>query len=239
MDKADILQRLDKEIEKYETAVSGDSHTDYSKKLNFYAAPRSELDIMPIPDAYLKSLNDCKSIIGVVDKSHEFRQYLGGAKPDYTEFSQNLVEDIYTHNRADILWERLSKENEAFQEHLMSRPPKEIIAKAYEITIKEDILMLFEANNFTSRQIDALLCYEEPLAAIYYEWLDTDASHMDMLRDFIDTLIEHEVEYLLRHDYDSYTEKPSEDIQHWNALYEDNDEVLSENEAEDCEDPEQ
>ena len=238
MDKADILQKLDAEIEGYKTTERSASLVDYQKILNFYAALRNELDIMPIPDAHLKALGDCKSIIGAVDKSHEFRKCFNSVKPDYAEFSQILVEDIYTHNRADILWERLSKENEAFQEHLMSKPPKEIIKNAYDIATREEILMLFEENTLTSRQIDTLLCFEEPLTAIYYEWLDTDDSHMDNLRDSMEELISGEVEHLLRHDFTTQGEKPSEDILQWNALYDD-EEIQSANEAEDCEDLEQ
>ena len=236
MDKSDILQKLDGEIEEYKTAVRGDSLTDYRKKLNFYAALRSELEIMPLSEPYLQALNDCGSIIITADKT---LQGIGNIdKPGYSELAYRFTEDVYHNSRYDLLWARLNKENDEFHKQLLSLPTTKIIAKAYEITLRDDILMLFEEDKFTTRQIDTLLCFEQPLAAIYREWLDTDASHMDMLQDSMENLIKDEIEFLLRHDFVTHGEKPSEDILQWNALY-DNQEILPADEAEDCEDLEQ
>lgn len=87
----------------------------------------------------------------------------------------------------DQLYERMSAEYDDFLEELKTKPPGKIIEAAYEKVFKEDILMTFESGGFSDEQITALLALEEPLDSLYRDWLDTDASYMDILRDSIDS----------------------------------------------------
>ena len=90
----------------------------------------------------------------------------------------------------DLLYQKASKEQDAFIEHLKTLPPEQIIDRSYEKAMRDDILMTFE-NDYMSeylseKQVKELLKLDCPLAACYAEWLDTDVSHMDILRDTID-----------------------------------------------------
>lgn len=87
----------------------------------------------------------------------------------------------------DRLYEKMSAEYDDFLEELKTKPPGKIIESAYEKVFKEDILMTFGSDEFSDEQIDALLALEEPLDSLYRDWLDTDASYMDTLRDSIDS----------------------------------------------------
>ena len=98
----------------------------------------------------------------------------------------------------DLLYQKASKEQDAFIEHLKTLPPEQIIDRSYEKAMRDDILMTFE-NDYMSeylseKQVKELLKLDCPLAACYAEWLDTDVSHMDMLRDIIDSYAKRLVE---------------------------------------------
>ena len=90
----------------------------------------------------------------------------------------------------DLLYQKASKEQDAFVEHLKTLTPEQIIDRSYEKAMRDDILMIFEndymSEHLSEKQVKELLKLDCPLAACYAEWLDTDVSHMDMLRDTID-----------------------------------------------------
>ena len=86
----------------------------------------------------------------------------------------------------DLLYEKMSNEQENFIEKLKHSSPEEIISSAYEKVMRDDILMLFEDNFLDAKQIKELLRLEHPLSACYNEWLKNDCSYMDMLRDTVD-----------------------------------------------------
>lgn len=91
----------------------------------------------------------------------------------------------------DLLYKKVSKEQDDYVEHLKTLSPQKIIDKAYEKVMRDDILMTLE-NDYMSdflsdKQVKELLKLDYPLSACYEEWMDTDCSHMEMLRDTIDT----------------------------------------------------
>jgi hypothetical protein len=84
------------------------------------------------------------------------------------------------------LYNKLSAEFDAYVESLKVLPPEKIISSAYEKVFKEDLLMCFEdSDNLNDREVAALLALDEPLDELYRNWLDTDVSYMDDLRDTI------------------------------------------------------
>lgn len=86
----------------------------------------------------------------------------------------------------ELLYQKASKEQEVYVEHIKRLPPELIIEKAYEKVMRDDILMTFEDDYLSDKQIAELTKLDYPLLACYNEWMETDASHMEMLRDTID-----------------------------------------------------
>ena len=86
----------------------------------------------------------------------------------------------------DLLYEKMSNEQDNFIENLKHSSLEEIISAAYEKVMRDDILMLFENDFLDTKQTKALLKLEYPLSACYDEWLKNDCSYMDMLRDTVD-----------------------------------------------------
>lgn len=88
----------------------------------------------------------------------------------------------------DQLYDKLSGEYAAFIDELKTMPPEKIIESAYEKVFKEDILMSFEYDELLEDdQLAALLAMDYPLDALYRNWLDTDVTYMDDLRDTIES----------------------------------------------------
>lgn len=91
-----------------------------------------------------------------------------------------------TENLRSLLWEKAAKEQSDYIENLKHLPPEKIIDAAYEKVMRDDILMTFEDDYLSDKQVTELVKLDYPLSACYNEWMDTDYSHMEMLRDTID-----------------------------------------------------
>ena len=112
----------------------------------------------------------------------------------------------HTEKLREQLYEKASKEQSDFIENLKHQPPEKIIEQAYELVMHEDILMTFEDDYLTDKQIKELLKFDYPLSVCYDRWLKVDCSHMEMLRDtvsdFADSLIKEQDEKEKRHKKD-------------------------------------
>ncbi len=95
-----------------------------------------------------------------------------------------------TENLRQALYDKALKEQSEFVKKLMSSPPKAIIDAAYEKVMRDDILMIFEEDSLSEKQVRALLRLDYPLAACYNDWLKNDCSHMEALRDTVGRLAE-------------------------------------------------
>ena len=89
-------------------------------------------------------------------------------------------------NLKDLLYKKASKEQEDYIEHLKTLPPKQIIDRAYEKVMRDDILITFEDESLSDKQIEALSKLEYPLSACYYEWQKNDVTYMDRLLEVVD-----------------------------------------------------
>lgn len=92
-----------------------------------------------------------------------------------------------TEQMKNRLYNKMKAEYDIFIDQLEGKPPAEIIKSSYEKVFKEDLLLSVEDKEFTYEEAKALFSLKCPLDALYQEWLDTDVSYMDMLRDIVDT----------------------------------------------------
>ena len=85
-----------------------------------------------------------------------------------------------------LLYEKVRVEYESFIEALKKMTPEQVIEKAYEKVIKEDMVTEIQQRNLEPDEAKALCSEDHPLDLMYQEWLDTDVSYMGLLRDSID-----------------------------------------------------
>lgn len=80
---------------------------------------------------------------------------------------------------------RISQEYEDFLAETAKKTPQEIIDKAYEIAIKNDIVEIMENHLF--KEVNKLSDIQNPLHYLYIEWLGTNYFHTD---DLIASIVE-------------------------------------------------
>lgn len=90
----------------------------------------------------------------------------------------------------NMLYEKMQKEYDLFLEKIKSEQsvkPNQAIESAYEIVYKQDILYCFEDDdlNLSHKEKKHLLSKRRPLEFLYQEWLATDCTNMQMIRDCI------------------------------------------------------
>lgn len=90
-------------------------------------------------------------------------------------------------NYKDRVYEKMSAEYDRFIESMKQLSGEEAISNSYEKVFKEDILMCFEESDMSisTKQAKALLAEKNPLDYLYQEWLSSDYSYLDVLRDNI------------------------------------------------------
>lgn len=95
-------------------------------------------------------------------------------------------EAIMPTDYVDLLYDKVQAEYDTFIKELKQMTPEQVIEKAYEKVIKEDLVT--EIQNGNLNQVEAKALYREkyPLDRLYQEWLETDVSYMDLLKDTID-----------------------------------------------------
>ncbi|GHU87213.1 hypothetical protein FACS1894202_01050 [Clostridia bacterium] len=83
------------------------------------------------------------------------------------------------------LYEKMSNEYDAFIDSLKAKTPGEIIDSSYEVTYKEEILINCESGSIGDKEAAALFALDNPLDELYRNWLHTDVSVADDIRDSI------------------------------------------------------
>lgn len=97
-----------------------------------------------------------------------------------------------------MLLDNAALEQKEFLERMKALPPEEIIGRAYEITLRNDIVCILENEDFSRVQLKTLAKVKQPVGSLYDEWISSDYSHMQDIRDctydFIDSLIKSDKE---------------------------------------------
>ena len=86
----------------------------------------------------------------------------------------------------DKLITRAVREQDAYTEQLKTLPPEQIIAKAYEISYRDNILLTMQTSDYTVPQLQALLIIEQPVGSLYQEWLSSGFTGTEELRCVMD-----------------------------------------------------
>lgn len=90
----------------------------------------------------------------------------------------------------NLLLDKARKEQDSYIEQMKAKPPDKIIQKAYEITMRDDILVTLEYANLSDKQLAALLKTDYPVSACFNEWQDRDCSYMEDLSDTVNQYAE-------------------------------------------------
>ena len=90
-------------------------------------------------------------------------------------------------NLTDKLYSKLKKEYSNYVSEVKQLPVEEIIARSYELTIKQEFVETFyETNRFNKFQLLSLLEKEQPLQFLYDLWMDADSGIHNLLMEALD-----------------------------------------------------
>lgn len=85
-----------------------------------------------------------------------------------------------------VLYEKMYAEQKKFLEELKNSTTEIVIQNAYELVIREDILLYLEENNLKPNQCRALLKEKEPLSKLFLAWEKHEGDHMNEIRECIE-----------------------------------------------------
>lgn len=105
----------------------------------------------------------------------------------YTNCTDNCaecIEELRQDGLSDLV-ERVYIEQKEYLDYVATLPPEEIIKEAYEICWRNEFVCLIENTDFDYETVKALLKLPHILETLYDEWLKTDVSVCQMLRDVI------------------------------------------------------
>ncbi len=85
-----------------------------------------------------------------------------------------------------LLYHKLLKEQELFKEKLRNSSAREVMENAYELVIREDILLHLEENDLSGAQARALLKSEHPLSALFNAWENRESKHMEEIGETVE-----------------------------------------------------
>lgn len=80
------------------------------------------------------------------------------------------------------LYEKMYAEQHEFVESLKNSTPEIVIQNAYELVIREDILLSLEENDLDARQCKALLREKHPLNKLFLAWEKYEGDHTNEIR---------------------------------------------------------
>lgn len=85
-----------------------------------------------------------------------------------------------------LLYEKMQNEQKEFMDNLLNSSPETIVEYAYEMVIREDILLSLEENELEPKQCKALLKEKEPLSKLFSAWEKHEGDHMKEILDCIE-----------------------------------------------------
>ncbi len=110
-------------------------------------------------------------------------------------------------NREDLtqsLYEKATQEHNQFLTEIEKLTPREVIANAYEIVTKADLLMMLEDPDFlTLPQLIYLESLEAPLSTVYIQWINVEDSRMEELRSCTEHFVENELSQIATKQYEN------------------------------------
>ena len=100
-----------------------------------------------------------------------------------------------TEKLSEQLYDKALNEMNAFLDDLKTKPPEEIIENAYKITVRQDLMVILESEDFSPYEIEVLANLDHPLQVLYEQWVSTEDRHMEDLRDSMQSYFDTALQY--------------------------------------------
>ena len=101
----------------------------------------------------------CGTVVGVDDQPALLMKWDNGRSLSLMPFEDSftVIQNEQQATPDEQLYEKLCQEQAAFRDELLALPPEQILYKAWEYLVREDILLAMEYNGLDDEQAQALL----------------------------------------------------------------------------------
>ena len=101
----------------------------------------------------------CGTVVGVDDQPSLLMKWDNGRSLSLMPFEDSftVIQNEQQATPDEQLYEKLCQEQAAFRDELLALPPEQILYKAWEYLVREDILLTMEYNELDDEQAKALL----------------------------------------------------------------------------------
>ena len=101
----------------------------------------------------------CGTVVGVDDQPSLLMKWDNGRSLSLMPFEDSftVIQNEQRVTPDEQLYEKLCQEQAAFRDELLALPPEQILDKAWEYLVREDILLTMEYNELDDEQAKALL----------------------------------------------------------------------------------
>lgn len=175
------------------------------KKLELELNKAPQLDVEPaLQTAETKTISNTTTLDGdEVKMAAGNLNYSTDQNTTHTENAE-LKEELNSE-----LYNRMFEEQEHYRNWLLSLPPEEILFHAFSYSVREDILMTQEENNFSIEKCKALLESPTPLADMKRAYDKTETNYMDDIRSIMENHANDVIKENKKKNYDRETALPS------------------------------
>ena len=101
----------------------------------------------------------CGTVVGVDDQPSLLMKWDNGRGLSLMPFEDSftVIQEQQHGTLDEQLYDKLSQEQDTFRKELLALPPEQILDKAWEYLVREDILLAMEYNELEDEQAQALL----------------------------------------------------------------------------------
>ena len=140
---------------------------------------RTNLNVHPSKKSTLIFVT--KTAKDMIEQSTGMIQKLGFSNDVKLQENKDNIRDL-----TEILNQKLEKEFEEFCRKMEEKKPKEIVKKAYEITVKEELKEEIKNMRLAEKEKAIMIDQNDLLTEFYHDWLNTDVPLGESLRDTLE-----------------------------------------------------
>lgn len=107
-------------------------------------------------------------------------------KECYKKLAERQTNRENIKDLTEILNQKLEKEFKDFCDKMEEKKPKEIVKKAYEITVKEELKEEIKNMRLEEKEKAIMIDQNDLLTEFYHDWLNTDIPLGESLRDTLE-----------------------------------------------------
>ena len=125
----------------------------------------------------------CGTVIGVDDQPSLLMKWDNGRSLSLMPFDDSftVIQNEQQSVLDEQLYEKVRREQEAFRDELLALSPKEILDKAWEYLVREDILLAMEYNELDDVQAQALLELPDTMSDLCGAIMEKDSRQQEVI----------------------------------------------------------